>query len=101
MGPAKCPYSVSMTQTSMTTTFQTNLTDTTYNGWTNYETWNVALWIDNDEGLYHLAREAKDYRTFVDCLEACTFNDPATPDGVKWNDRKINVIEMDQMFDEM
>jgi len=22
--------------------------DTRYNGWTNYETWNVALWIDND-----------------------------------------------------
>ena len=85
----------------MTTTFQTNLTDTTYNGWTNYETWNVALWIGNDEGLYHLAREAKDYRTFVDCLEACSFNDAATRDGVKWNDPKINVIEMDQMFDEL
>lgn len=24
---------------------------TNYNGWTNYETWNVALWIDNDRGL--------------------------------------------------
>ena len=23
-----------------------------YNGWSNYETWNVALWMDNDEGSY-------------------------------------------------
>lgn len=23
-----------------------------YNGWKNYETWAVALWIDNDEGSY-------------------------------------------------
>ena len=22
-----------------------------YNGWTNYETWNAALWLDNDYGL--------------------------------------------------
>lgn len=39
-----------------------------YNGWTNYETWNVALWIDNDEGSYNywedeareIARKADD-----------------------------------------
>jgi hypothetical protein len=24
------------------------MTDTKYNGWTNYETWNANLWIDND-----------------------------------------------------
>ena len=23
-----------------------------YNGWRNYETWLVGLWIDNDEGSY-------------------------------------------------
>ncbi len=24
--------------------------DRKYNGWTNYETWNVKLWMDNDQG---------------------------------------------------
>jgi len=28
-----------------------------YNGYTNYQTWNVALWIDNDEGMYDYAHE--------------------------------------------
>lgn len=35
-----------------------------YNGYTNYETWAVSLWIDNDPGLYNdvqeLARENVD-----------------------------------------
>jgi hypothetical protein len=29
----------------------------TYNGWNNYETWAVALWLDNEEGSYRYWRE--------------------------------------------
>lgn len=28
-----------------------------YQGWKNYETWNVKLWIDNEQGSQELARE--------------------------------------------
>lgn len=28
-----------------------------YNGHKNWNHWNVSLWINNDEGLYRLARE--------------------------------------------
>jgi hypothetical protein len=35
--------------------------DKKYNGWSNYETWNVALWIDNDWGMYtHRQEMAQD-----------------------------------------
>lgn len=29
-----------------------------YNGWSNYETWNLALWLGNDEGSYNYWQEA-------------------------------------------
>lgn len=32
-------------------------TDTTYNGWTNYETWNCKLWIDNEQPTQEYWRE--------------------------------------------
>ena len=30
----------------------------TYNGHKNWNHWNVCLWINNDEGLYRLAKES-------------------------------------------
>jgi hypothetical protein len=30
-----------------------------YNGWKNWQTWNVNLWLSNDEGMYMTCRAAK------------------------------------------
>jgi hypothetical protein len=30
-----------------------HMNDNNYNGWTNYETWVTALWIDNDQSSYY------------------------------------------------
>ena len=31
--------------------------DKRYNGWANYETWLVALWLDNDQGTHEATRD--------------------------------------------
>jgi len=50
------------------------MSDTRYNGWANYETWAVALWIDNEEPTYHyrclLARQAIDVYELSQTLKA-------------------------------
>ena len=33
-------------------------TDTRYNGWTNYETWLVNLWMDNEQGSQQFWHDA-------------------------------------------
>ncbi len=36
------------------------MSDTKYNGWTNYETWVTALWMDNDQGTLEMVEEWAD-----------------------------------------
>lgn len=58
-----------------------------YNGWFNRATWNVALWLGNDEGLYNaarqLARGIKGRITARAAEEICRelFPSGKTPDG--------------------
>ena len=89
------------------------MNDSTYNGWTNYETWNAALWLGNDEGLYSIAalwlgndeglysiaREFDFYSDLIPTLiEVCGIR---TPDGVRWQDDTIDHSEMDEMLAEL
>ena len=91
---------MSTTKTKMTTaTYQLNALDVSYNGWNNYETWNVALWINNTEGLYHLAQDCGCYETLVKCLYD-EYGVTETKDGVKYNDPKVNVVQINSdVFD--
>ena len=82
--------------------FQTaiNLTDTPrteYNGWSDRTTWNCALWIGNDEGLYSWARDIRDYGNFIEAMRE--FGMDKTPDGAKWEEADFG--EMQEMMDEL
>ena len=74
-----------------------------YNGWTNYETWNVAFWIGNDKSLYSMAREHRNnlrpYQDFRDSLRELDVIE--TPDGVSYSDSGLDLDELDQMMEEL
>ena len=75
------------------------MTDTTYNGWKNYETWNVSLWVQNDESMYKLARNCgKSWSILADLLSSVN---PETPDGVRWDDEALDLPRLNEMLAEM
>ena len=66
-----------------------------YNGHRSWNAWNVALWINNDEGLYKYA---------LDCISQAqqnanraaryfmeTYKGERTPDGAKYNHLAVSL----------
>jgi hypothetical protein len=76
-----------------------------YNGWGNYQTWKVALNIDNDENLYNESRE--EIRRFRirkgEDLKAWFCDIAKTENGVyrvfdEWNESELNEVDFDEIF---
>lgn len=77
--------------------------DGSYNGYQNYQTWNVCLWISNDEMLNGLADQCGSYEHFKLLLRDVFETHPVryeTPEGVSWNDSGINMAEMVEYWEE-
>lgn len=68
-----------------------------YNGHKNWTQWNVALWINNDEGLYNMARfyvhhwkcRGKDYAAKYILERLADEGVTETPDGAKYSKTAI------------
>lgn len=75
------------------------MTKTNYNGWKNYETWNISLWIGNDEGLYSIAKESVDYPDFV--LKLKELGVEQTPDDVFYAMRGVDLDALNEVVQEI
>jgi len=78
--------------------------ETTYNGYANYETWNVALWIQNSEYMYNTAKDCVKYCTesetpydkFIRCM--LNIDRDTTGDNVRWDDAAVNRDEINEVL---
>jgi hypothetical protein len=66
----------------------------TYNGWTNYETWNVNLWIDNDQGEQEYWQERA-----ADCLENTKDDDDPRGNAIAALSNEMEYV-FDDLYDE-
>ena len=76
-----------------------NLWDTPekYNGWHDWTTWSVPIWIRNDQTYYSIAKDCKDYMDFLYEMHSM-IGSFATPDGADWGE--ANIEEMNEVIEE-
>ena len=77
-----------------------NLSDLkqSYNGWADWTTWNVALWINNDQTFYGIAKECQNYADFLYEMQYM-IGSFATPDGADWGE--ANIDELNELIEEI
>jgi hypothetical protein len=82
--------------------------DKNFNGWKNRQTWNVALWINNDEPLY---REAVAYvkernaagkkATYYNFIKRAGLVGERTPDNISYSGTRLDYPALNEMMNEL
>ena len=79
------------------------MTDTTYCGWKNYATWNVALWLFNEYPLYCITRGHQGYATPYKSLRQAldyTFGYTRTMDGISLWSHELDIAALNEAINE-
>lgn len=79
-----------------------------YNGWKNRQTWNVALWINNDESLYREAvayvkeRKAAGKRaSYYYFIKRAGLVGERTPDNISYSGTRLDYTALNEMINEL
>ena len=76
-----------------------------YNGWANYETWNVALHVGENpiyDGAVEFMQSNPDSKThYKDFIESCGLDTQKTGDGVYYTDLGLDYPRLDEMMREL
>jgi hypothetical protein len=77
-----------------------------YEGWKNYATWNVSLWINNDYALYQGAVEfmkanPESKHPYLNFIKSCGLDTQKTPDRIMYKSAQLDYKELNEMMKEL
>ena len=74
-------------------------TSTGYNGYANYKTWNVSLFLSSDENLYNMVKYYDSWAKVKEVLLEVGIT--KTSDDVPFDDIELDTKELDDMLAEL
>ena len=74
--------------------------NTKYLGWSNYETWNVMLWINGTYELYsavaYILKQTSPIPTYKEVIHMLGLENSMTGDGIYFLDKSLNHDEINE-----